>query len=1311
MRKGFIATSVSALLLAVPVSIAHAEEEPPSEGGLIEVTIGVDGATPQDDLAGAFVSVVVAAGQEPIEFDGSVFTPGAVIAGGVTDARGILDLELPPGDYSAVAATPGFQPDVVDLSIPSDSSAPVEARVSLPDNERPLSYVNAFGAQVTSVVTDGEPGVFYATTNSIPSFYRTTDYGGSWAPVVLSSDVQDSATGGSTEFLGLDGSSVVRDITTSGYPGEVAVLLNSQDMSQNPPRQVLTIWYSRDFGTSWQSKVLTGVNSVRDIQWAHAYDAAADTHSSYLFIQQGSEQSPSTTMNALVMPTDASGTAADPEGRPVVQMVTLTGAASYLQSPSDLFSVKPGGDRVWIAVQRGDAGTAVNGLDVGVTDPMGLASDAGVGYLFEYPYFTRTVQTASGNFFDNSSDLLLFGGPAHPSLGVPMSLVIYNRTGERNSSRGVLKGLQISPEFSDGRPSVTADDMAYYDPLMQQLTPRTSFGDPAFMQSNCGENETTPVGSTAPVFAGDTRVYEWAGFGAMGMFRQCMFVISATGGSVPVREGGSSPEPTPPTPTEVASGTILVIPANGANNNTGSAFSAGFDLGADSVVLSGDGARGVVKAATFYAATELPQDQGGRNMKAITEQYNYSPTFPATSHVAMNYIMNRADAGTEPTSGGFAIKGITSPTVRDIEPSPVDPAGMLMGFSFTGGGRTLISANGGDTWATIGGGGSNAVAWWTDADGDQWLAGGSSGDSANSFMSARRITPSVWETYAAAVAAGADPDAPDFPNDERITFSQPIQNFGANTLGVGGGELGGLVGITGTDRVLVGARSSQGSGLALARLTQVAEASGDVTLQGALYLRAVPERIGGFEWDTTADGPAIAGQEVVGMQYCPAEGLGYEVAPAVADTAFVAFASSNQPGGGGQPGGGTPAATGTLLKITGLSTQEPTVTLGDEDYVPYKDVKVDCASGAVLLGVQNQQPESGPGLRMAVPESPGGDLTEFAGIAVMAPEGDPLPMGSNNVEAVAVDVTGDRVQIVVAAGTGDVIAVESNIADFGGFITLEGVVVNDTSDPAGFTFGGEKPGDIEFPTAENEVYLDSAGVRARASTRAEDPSAPLLGAGAGAMETTVSTEPVATVPDSPRSLGVTGRLASTKTAAIATVTWQAPLSNGGSEILSYAIRYRVRGATSWTTIANISPGLRTRAVSGLRTATTYEFEMAAVNAVGPSGWADMDNDPVMPAGLPGAVTELSGKAAAKISTKQTTSITLTWRAAAANGAAVRYEVHVKSGTTWKPLGTTTRTTYTPTPKYKIGSQVFKVTPRNSVGAGTAAQTTVKVLKK
>jgi hypothetical protein len=445
------------------------------------------------------------------------------------------------------------------------------------------------------------------------------------------------------------------------------------------------------------------------------------------------------------------------------------------------------------------------------------------------------------------------------------------------------------------------------------------------------------------------------------------------------------------------------------------------------------------------------------------------------------------------------------------------------------------------------------------------------------------------------------------------------------------------------------------------------------------------------------------------MQYCPADGLGYDVAPAVADTAFVAFASANQPGGGGQPGGDAPDVSGTLLKISGVSTATPTVQLGDEDYVPVKDVKVDCSTGAVVLGVQKAQPEQGPGLQIALPTAPDGPLGPFVEIDLVAPEGDPLPMAANNVEAIAVEVTDGQVQIVVAAGSGDVIAVEATEVDLRLGSPVQATTVNDTSDPAGFNFGGEKPGDIEYPTSADEIpIVEGAMVR---QARADAIPVPLLGAGAGALETQIASDPVATVPDSPRSLAVTGRLASAKTSAIATVTWREPLSNGGSEILSYAIRYRIRGAASWTTIANISPGLRTRAVSGLRTATTYEFEMSAANAVGPSEWADLVNDPTMPAGLPGAVTGLSGKAAAKITTQQTTSITLTWRAAAANGATVRYEIHVKSGTTWKPLGSTTRTNYTPTPKYKIGSHVFKVTPRNSVGPGTAAQTTVKVLKK
>ena len=73
------------------------------------------------------------------------------------------------------------------------------------------------------------------------------------------------------------------------------------------------------------------------------------------------------------------------------------------------------------------------------------------------------------------------------------------------------------------------------------------------------------------------------------------------------------------------------------------------------VVLSGDGARGLVKAATWFAKA------ADGNVKFLgAASANYVPLFPQASHSAWNYIANRADAGTIGTSGGFAVTGLAA---------------------------------------------------------------------------------------------------------------------------------------------------------------------------------------------------------------------------------------------------------------------------------------------------------------------------------------------------------------------------------------------------------------------------------------------------------------------------------------------------------------------------------------------------------------------------------------------------------------------------------------------------------------------------
>ena len=263
--------------------------------------------------------------------------------------------------------------------------------VELKSNGRPMEVVNAFGGQTTNIVADGAPCTFYATTSTSPSVWRSFDCGGTWSPVVLSSDERAETTS-NDGVEGLDKNSIVSGITTSGWPGEVAVIIQSK------------IWFSRDFGTSWNSFDLksytagnqttpTTLNGTFKPYWAHAYDETDAIHSSYLFLVGGLIGGPTGPLQALtvyatVMPTgdeysivddNITGTdnpcdgatteCATAEIKPG-QFFELTAAmkSNIAGAPGGttrgtwtgwLFDAKPGVDHVYIATQQGATGGVV----------------------------------------------------------------------------------------------------------------------------------------------------------------------------------------------------------------------------------------------------------------------------------------------------------------------------------------------------------------------------------------------------------------------------------------------------------------------------------------------------------------------------------------------------------------------------------------------------------------------------------------------------------------------------------------------------------------------------------------------------------------------------------------------------------------------------------------------------------------------------------------------------------------------------------------------------------------------------------------
>jgi alpha-tubulin suppressor-like RCC1 family protein len=68
------------------------------------------------------------------------------------------------------------------------------------------------------------------------------------------------------------------------------------------------------------------------------------------------------------------------------------------------------------------------------------------------------------------------------------------------------------------------------------------------------------------------------------------------------------------------------------------------------------------------------------------------------------------------------------------------------------------------------------------------------------------------------------------------------------------------------------------------------------------------------------------------------------------------------------------------------------------------------------------------------------------------------------------------------------------------------------------------------------------------------------------------------------------------------VSWRVPVWNGGTPITNYKIQYRKLGVTTWKTFAHRASTSKSLIVSGLDSATTYEFRVAAVNSVGTGPW-------------------------------------------------------------------------------------------------------------
>lgn len=211
---------------------------PPALGETLTVRLrAADGTA----VAGATAAVVASSACSPAGAE-------RCAAAGKTDAAGetVLDGLVGTATYTATASAPGYG-----VARRTGLATGATASVEIAPTASPFTALGVFGGANGGLYADGAPGVFYARSTQVPQLYRTVDWGGTWQPV---SSIADAAQGlAMTGPIGRDVS-----VATSGYPGEVAVVVGSE------------VHASHDFGLSWAKVAGTPAGPDVRLAWGHA---------------------------------------------------------------------------------------------------------------------------------------------------------------------------------------------------------------------------------------------------------------------------------------------------------------------------------------------------------------------------------------------------------------------------------------------------------------------------------------------------------------------------------------------------------------------------------------------------------------------------------------------------------------------------------------------------------------------------------------------------------------------------------------------------------------------------------------------------------------------------------------------------------------------------------------------------------------------------------------------------------------------------------------------------------------------------------
>jgi len=174
----------------------------------------------------------------------------------------------------------------------------------------------------------------------------------------------------------------------------------------------------------------------------------------------------------------------------------------------------------------------------------------------------------------------------------------------------------------------------------------------------------------------------------------------------------------------------------------------------------------------------------------------------------------------------------------------------------------------------------------------------------------------------------------------------------------------------------------------------------------------------------------------------------------------------------------------------------------------------------------------------------------------------------------------------------------------------------------------------------------------------------------------------------------------------ASLTWTAPVVNGGAAISDYKIEFSSNAGSTWTTFTRSASTATTATVTGLVNGKSYLFRVSAVNSAG-AGSAVATTTAITPRTVPGVVTGITA-------TPGNIQASLAWTAPAVNGGAAisdyKIEFSSNAGSTWTTFtrSASTATTATVTGLVNGKSYLFRISAINSAGAGSAVATTTAI---